>query len=127
LPQASLGFEFEWYPKFLHAATGTELTWIALNYIADRVLTLIRAFWIREYAEKWTCEMDAPPMRWFREPLTKGPLKGSKLDSAKFALMLQNYYKKRGWDERGIPKKLTLDKLGISSVAKELKKYVNLS
>jgi aldehyde:ferredoxin oxidoreductase len=127
LPQASLGFEFEWYPKFLHAATGTELTWIALNYIADRVLTLIRAFWIREYAEKWTCEMDAPPMRWFREPLTKGPLKGSKLDSAKFALMLQNYYKKRGWDERGIPKKLTLDKLGISSVAKELNKCVNLS
>ena len=127
LPQASLGFEFEWYPKFLHAATGTELTWTALNYIADRVLTLIRAFWIREYAKEWTYEIDAPPARWFTEPLTRGPLKGSRLDSTKFALMLQNYYKKRGWDERGIPKKLTLDKLGISSVAKELNKYVNLS
>jgi aldehyde:ferredoxin oxidoreductase len=127
LPQASLGFEFEWYPKFLHAATGTELTWTALNYIADRVLTLIRAFWIREYPKEWTYEIDAPPARWFTEPLTKGPLKGSRLDSTKFALMLQNYYKKRGWDERGIPKKLTLDKLGISSVAKELNKYVHLS
>jgi len=127
LPQASLGFEVEWYPKFLHAATGTDLTWTALNYIADRILTLIRAFWIREYGENWTYEIDAPPMRWFREPLTKGPVKDSTLDSAKFVIMLQNYYKKRGWDERGIPKKATLSKLGVSNVAKELNKYVKLS
>jgi aldehyde:ferredoxin oxidoreductase len=127
LPYASLGFEIDWYPRFLHAATGKDLTWAALNYIADRILTLIRAFWIREYNEKWTNGLDSPPVRWFNEPLTKGPLKGSKLDSANFAVMLQSYYKKRGWDERGIPKRTTLSKLGISNVAKELDKYVELS
>ncbi|MCW4046471.1 MAG: aldehyde ferredoxin oxidoreductase family protein [Candidatus Bathyarchaeota archaeon] len=126
-PLVELGFELEWYPKFLRAATGTELSWPALNYIADRILILIRAFWIREYGKNWTSEMDMPPPRWFKEPLTQGPLKGAKLDSEKFAAMLQNYYKKRGWDQRGIPKKATLTKLGMSSVAKELDKYVKLS
>jgi len=126
-PLAQLGLEIEWYSKVLFAATGTELTWNALNYIADRVLTIIRAFWIREYNREWTKEMDIPPLRWFKEPLTKGPMKGSILDPARFDIMLQNYYKKRGWDQRGVPKKATLNKLGISNVAKELRKYVSLS
>jgi len=126
-PLAQLGLEVEWYSKVLFAATGTELTWNALNYIADRALTIIRAFWIREYNRHWTKEMDVPPLRWFKEPLTKGPIKGSMLDPARFDIMLQNYYKKRGWDHRGVPKKATLSKLGISNVAKELRKYVSLS
>jgi aldehyde:ferredoxin oxidoreductase len=126
-PHVELGLELEWYPKFLHAATGMELTWTALNYIADRILTLIRAFWVREHGNNWTKEMDIPPARWFKEPLTKGPLKGAKLDLAKFDAMLQKYYKKRGWDDRGIPKKTTLSKLGMAGVAKELGKYVKLS
>jgi aldehyde:ferredoxin oxidoreductase len=88
---------------------------------------LIRAFWIREHGEDWTKEMDVPPVRWFKEALTKGPLKGSKLDSVKYDVMLQKYYKKRGWDERGIPKKITLKKLGLSDEAKQLGKYVKLS
>gem|GEM_PF-3923855 len=29
-----------------------------LNTIADRVYTLIRAFWVRELGEKWSYEMD---------------------------------------------------------------------
>jgi aldehyde:ferredoxin oxidoreductase len=126
-PTTSLDFELEWYTKFLQAATGMEISWNALNQIADRILNLIRAFWIREYGSNWTREMDVPPARWFKEPLTKGPLKGSKLDSVKYDIMLQKYYNKRGWDERGIPKKITLKKLGLSDVAKQLNKYVKLS
>ena len=126
-PSTSLDFELEWYTKFLQAATGMEISWNALNQIADRILNLIRAFWIREYGSNWTREMDVPPARWFKEPLTKGPLKGSKLDSVKYDVMLQKYYNKRGWDERGIPKKITLKKLGLSDVAKQLNKYVKLS
>jgi aldehyde:ferredoxin oxidoreductase len=126
-PVVELGFELEWYPKFLHAATGMEFSLSALNQIADRTLNLIRAFWVREYSGNWTKEMDVPPARWFKEPLTQGPLKGSKLDPEKYAVMLQKYYEKRGWDERGIPKKITLEKLGLSDVAKQLEKYVELS
>jgi aldehyde:ferredoxin oxidoreductase len=126
-PYAELGFELEWYTKYLHAATGREMPFNTLIYAADKILNLIRAFWIREYANNWTTEMDSPPMRWFKEPLTEGPLKGSMLDPVKYSNMLKKYYKKRGWDERGIPTKTTLKKLGLSDVTKELDKYVNLS
>ncbi len=126
LPWIELGFELEWYPKFLHAATGLEISWDELNRIADRVYTLIRAFWVREYGKNWSKEMDYPPARWFEQPLAKGALKGAKLDKAKYEVMLNMYYKKRGWDERGIPTKTTLEKLGLKDVANQLKKHVKL-
>jgi aldehyde:ferredoxin oxidoreductase len=126
-PYAELGFELEWYTKYLHAATGREMPFNTLNYAADKTLNLIRAFWVREYGNNWTKNMDVPPARWFKEPLTEGPMKGAKLDPVKFDVMLNKYYKKRGWDERGIPTKTTLKKLGLSDVTKELGKCVNLS
>ena len=126
LPWIELGFELEWYSRFLHAATGFEITWDELNVIADRIFTLIRAFWVREYGKNWSREMDMPPARWFEEPLTKGPLKGAKLDRVKYDVLLNRYYRKRGWDERGIPTKRTLKKLGLEDVAKKLKKRVKI-
>ncbi|MEM3672915.1 MAG: aldehyde ferredoxin oxidoreductase family protein [Candidatus Bathyarchaeia archaeon] len=126
LPWVEVGFELEWYPKFLHAVTGLEMNWENLNLIADRTFNLIRAFWIREYGKNWSKEMDVPPARWFKEPLTKGPLKGAKLDRTKYDVMLQKYYQKRGWDERGIPTKSTLKRLGLEDVAEQLKKRVKL-
>ena len=64
--------------------------------------------------------MDLPPIRWFKDSLTEGPLKGSILDALKYNDVLKKYYRKRGWDERGIPKKITLKKLGLSDEAIEL-------
>jgi aldehyde:ferredoxin oxidoreductase len=127
LPWIEVGFELEWYPKFLHAATGLEIKWDDLYVIADRIFNLTRAFWIREYGKSWTSEMDVPPARWFEEPTTQGPLKGAKLDRAKYGKMLQMYYEKRGWDECGVPRKSTLKKLGLEDVAGQLKKSVKLS
>jgi len=40
--------------------------------------------------------------------------------------MLSKYYRKRGWDGRGIPIKTTLKKLGLEDVAKQLGKRVKL-
>jgi len=126
-PHVQLGLELEWYPKFLQATTGMDLSWVTLNQIADRTGHLIRAFWVREFGKNWAKEMDVPPARWFKEPLTKGPLKGCKLDKEKFDGMLSKYYRKRGWDEIGIPKKSTLKKFGLGDVANQLNKYVGLS
>jgi aldehyde:ferredoxin oxidoreductase len=126
-PNVQLGLELEWYPKFLLATTGMDLSWATLNQIADRTCHLIRAFWVREFGKNWTREMDVPPARWFKEPLTKGPLKGHKLDIEKFDGMLNKYYRKRGWDERGIPKKNTLKKFGLGDAANQLSKYVTLT
>ena len=127
LPHFQLGLELEWYPKFLQATTGMELSWATLNKIADRSNNLIRAFWVRELGKNWRKEMDVPPLRWFMEPLTKGPLKGHRLDKDKYNDMLNKYYRKRGWDERGIPKKSTLKRVGLIDVANQLNKQVGLS
>ena len=127
LPWVEVGFELEWYPKFLHAATGLEIGWNELYLIADRIFNLTRAFWVREFGEKWNRNMDVPPARWFDDPLTRGPLKGAKLDRTKYDAMLQTYYKKRGWDERGIPTETTLNRLGLQDVVKQLKKRVQLN
>jgi aldehyde:ferredoxin oxidoreductase len=127
LPWIEVGLELEWYTKLLHAATGTEMTWEDLNKIGDRIFNLTRAFWIREFGSKWSAEMDIPPARWFDEPLSKGPLKGMKLELGNYYEMLQIYYRKRGWDGHGIPKKSTLLNLGLKDVAQELKRHVKLA
>jgi len=126
LPWVEVGFELDWYPKFLKAATGVEMSWNDLYTISDRVYTLIRAFWVREFGKAWSRFMDEPPARWFREPLTKGASKGAKLDKEKYDAMLQMYYRKRGWDERGIPTRTTLNKLGLNDVVVELQNRVEL-
>jgi len=126
-PWIELGFELEWYPKLLHAATGIEMSWEDLNTIGDRVFNLIRAFWVREFGKKWNTEMDVPPARWFEERLTKGPLKRTKLDRTKYDEMLQMYYRRRGWDERGVPRRTTLAKLGLRDVAQDLGRHAKMS
>jgi aldehyde:ferredoxin oxidoreductase len=126
LPWVEVGFELEWYPRYLKAATGLTMTMEDLYPTADRIYNLARAFWIREFGENWSSNMDMVPNRWFTEPLTKGPLKGAKLDKSKYEAMLQMYYKKRGWDNRGIPTKSELSRLGLSDVAQELSQQVQL-
>ncbi|MCW4018546.1 MAG: aldehyde ferredoxin oxidoreductase family protein [Candidatus Bathyarchaeota archaeon] len=116
----NLGLDREWYPKYLTFATGQKYTWDDFNRVSERVFNLMRAFWIREHNGAWSSEMDVPPARWFNEPLTEGPLKGAKLDRQKYNTLLQSYYRKRGWDENGVPTKETLEKLRLSIVAQQL-------
>jgi aldehyde:ferredoxin oxidoreductase len=126
-PLVNLDLEAEWYPKFLRNATGQEFSWDGICLVAERVFNLVRAFWIREYGGKWTRDMDTPPTRWFKHPLSQGGLKGAKLDPAKYDALLSLYYAERGWDERGMPKKSKLKALGLGDVAEELDRYVALS
>lgn len=127
LPWVEVGFELEWYPKYMKAATGLNLTMDKIYTIADRIYALIRAFWVREYNNLWSKEMDTPPARWFEEPLTKGNFKGAKLDKEKYEVMLQMYYQKRGWDNRGVPTKKTLAKLGLQDAITELSEHIQLT
>jgi aldehyde:ferredoxin oxidoreductase len=127
LPWVEVGFELDWYPRYLKAATGLTLTMEDLYPVADRIYSLARAFWVREFGQNWSSNMDMVPNRWFNEPLTKGPLKGTKLDKSKYEAMLQMYYEKRGWDNRGIPTKSTLNKLGLADVAQQLSQQVQLT
>jgi len=126
LPWIELGFELDWYPRFLEAATGVSMSLEELFTLGDRVYALIRAFWVREYGGHWSRRMDYPPRRWFEEPLTKGPLKGAHLEVEGYDKLLQAYYDKRGWDERGIPTRETFRRLGLESEARELERFVEL-
>ncbi len=126
LPWIELAFDLEWYSRFLKAATGMDITLRDLFTIADRIYSLIRAFWVREYKTGWSSAQDYPPARWFDEPLTKGPYRGATLDRDKYDTMLQGYYQRRGWDRRGIPTEATLKRLGLEAVVQELRQYVQL-
>ncbi|ABW00859.1 aldehyde ferredoxin oxidoreductase family protein [Caldivirga maquilingensis] len=123
LPWVEIGLELDWYWRMYKAATGMDLD---LEGVANRVYTLIRAFWIREYGG-WSRDYDTPPIRWFKDPLTKGPLKGAKLDYNAYQQMLNWYYEARGWDERGIPRRSTLRRLGLGFIEGELSKVIELT
>ena len=115
LPWIEVDFGIHWYPKFLQAATGKEMSQEEIFDLGDRIYALIRSYWVREN-RGWTREMDYPPLRWFEEPLNQGDLKGQRLDRAQYDEMLSRYYGIRGWDENGIPLKQTLDGLGLGDV-----------
>ena len=125
-PWIELGYPLEDYPKYLEAATGVKMTLDQMWEMGDRVYALMRAFWAREYGDKWSRKMDYPPARWFKHPLPKGPLKGAKLDEKKYDELLQSYYDKRGWDKQGVPTRATLKQLGLEKEAEQLSKYVKL-
>ena len=122
LPWVEIGLELDYYWRMFKAATGLDYD---IGGVANRVYTLIRAFWIREYGG-WSREYDTPPLRWFKDPLTKGPLKGVVLNMEGYQRMLTWYYEARGWDERGIPRRSTLRRLGLGYVEGELSKVVDL-
>jgi aldehyde:ferredoxin oxidoreductase len=115
-----LGFELDWYPKFLKAATGLDFSPQDIDELGDRFYALMRAYWVREN-DNWTREMDTPPARWFLEPFSQGEFKGSSLDRHGYEQMLSWYYELRGWDENGVPEMKTLEKLGLQDVVGELK------
>jgi len=125
LPWVEVGLNLEYYPKLLTAVTGISWSFDDIHTAAQRIYSLIRAFWIREHAG-WDRMMDYPPARWFKHPLTKGPFAGAKLDIVKYDEMLSQYYKLRGWDENGIPLRSTLEKLNLSFTIPVLENLVEL-
>jgi len=126
LPWVEIGLSLDYYPKLIEAITGVKYTWDDLYKAADRVYALMRAYWVREFNGNWSREMDYPPERWFKEGLKSGPYKGQHLDKEKYDALLSEYYKLRGWSEKGIPKKEILKDLGLEFVIPELEKVTKL-
>jgi len=121
LPWVEVDFGLHWYPKYLEAARGEGISQEEISELGDRIYALIRSYWIRENGG-WSRERDYPPSRWFEEPLRQGDLKGKRLDRARYDEMLSQYYEIRGWNEDGIPRKESLEGLGLDDVALDLGK-----
>jgi aldehyde:ferredoxin oxidoreductase len=75
---------------------------------SERVYNLERLFLIKAGSGP---EFDTLSPRLLNEPLPEGPAKGRVVDLDK---MLPEYYKVRGWDEKGYPTKSKLAELGLA-------------
>ncbi|MHC1628716.1 MAG: aldehyde ferredoxin oxidoreductase family protein [Candidatus Nezhaarchaeales archaeon] len=121
LPWVELSLPLRYYGRLYRAVTGINYRFRDLLNIAERVYNLTRCIWLREYPDM-DSSWDYPPPRWFEEPLPSGPFRGVKLDKVEYTKLLMEYYKLRGWDEKGRPTKAKLDSLGLSFVKNELEK-----
>jgi len=105
---------FEDWPKVLYYNTGLEFTPEDLWAVAKRCYNLERLFNIREGL---TRELDTLVDRYFDEPAPRGApdVIGSVIDREKFTTMIDEYYEHHGWDENGVPRQDTLERLGLAN------------
>ena len=90
---AGFALPADYYARIANAVTGRKLTWEETLLIGERIWNVERLFNLREGVEE-----DRLPVRFNTVPLQQ---------------MLKEYYEIRGWDERGIPKPETLQRLGL--------------
>ncbi len=108
----------------LYAATGIEefKSEAYLSEVAERTITLERAFNVREGFSR---KDDYLPDRLINETPARGPVSGQKYE---MDYMLDDYYKAQDWDpQTGYPKSEKLEKVGLASVAEELKQMGKIS
>ncbi|MGM0372315.1 MAG: aldehyde ferredoxin oxidoreductase family protein [Halobacteriota archaeon] len=94
------------------AAVGLELTPTALRRAGTRIWTLTRLFNVREGFDR--DDDTLPPV--LEEPITDGPGAGEQISQPEFEAMRSAYYEQRGWDERGVPTRETLDALDLGAL-----------
>lgn len=101
----------------INALTGTELSGKSLLRIGDRIYNVEKAFNSREGLTRKDDNFTNPE-KFTREKVPDGPAKGQ---VAERDMMLDEYYKARGWDvETGLQTYETLAGLGLTDIAEEL-------
>jgi len=98
--------------EIVRAVTGWNTTAWELMKLGERVTTMARAFNVRE---GFTKDDDWLPKRFF-SPQTSGALSETSADPVRLREARSIYYEMMGWDEDGIPKKITLEELDIGWV-----------
>jgi aldehyde:ferredoxin oxidoreductase len=98
-------------------ASGFDHTVESYLKCGERIWNLIRLFNLREGLD--TAD-DNLPSRIFNDSFKKGPAKGIAISKKDFLKSLKEYYKFRGWDEKGVPTKNKLKELGLESYGNEI-------
>ena len=110
--------DVEMATRIFNLATGKDWTLEEMLKVSERVRNLERMFDVRQGLRR---KDDSLPMKFFKQPLKKGPYEGEVLDENKFEHMKDEYYDIRGWDEdTGVPTREKLEELGLSDVADEV-------
>jgi aldehyde:ferredoxin oxidoreductase len=100
------------------AVTGLKFTADDVQKVGERINNLAKAFNVKAGL---TRDDDTLPERLMTEPLKGGASKGQLISPQDLKMMLDEYYKARGWDVKtGIPTKAKLQELGLDYVAKDL-------
>jgi len=103
----------------LAAATGWPVTVEDIQQIGRRRLNLMRAYNAREGL---TRDHDTLPKKLFTQPLSGGRSDGIALDPAELDTAITQYLELAGWDvETGVPRRGTLEEVGLGWVAEELR------
>jgi len=103
----SYALDEEYYSRLLSRATGISYRPEEFLVLGERIWNLERLFNLRE---GFTRKDDTLPKRFLEEPHTEGSTKGQVVE---LELMLDEYYRFRGWDEEGRPSEGKLNQLGI--------------
>jgi len=101
------GLDEEYYSRMLSAATGVKRSAEDFVLVGERIWNLERLFNLREGFDR---RDDTLPNRLLKEALQEGPTKGQIVE---LEPMLEEYYRFRGWDEDGEPKRRTLERLDL--------------
>ncbi len=97
------------YLAILNAFTGFDYTVEEMMECGERIWNLERALNVRMGMPPGA---DTLPKRLLEEAMPEGAQKGN---TVRLDKMLPEYYKLRGWDENGFPKKETLERLGLEA------------
>lgn len=95
--------------RLMTAITGTEFVPQNLHTAGERIWNLERLYNLRE---GFTSKDDTLPKRLTEEPLKSGVAKGRVVN---LAPQLEEYYRYRGWNTDGVPKKEKLKLLGLEA------------
>jgi aldehyde:ferredoxin oxidoreductase len=110
-------WRFNEYVELLNAVTGWGASMHELVLIAQRTLNLARIFNLRE---GFRASDDWLPDRFF-ESQTTGNLSKTTVDKAELSEAIKTYYGMMGWNEEGIPRRETLELLGIGWAYEKMK------
>lgn len=97
--------------EWLRAVTGLKLSQDALMETGERIFTMKRLF---NLAHGFTRDDDVLPPRILEEPRPDGGAAGVLPD---LELQLDEYFRYRGWSERGIPPRGHLERLGLMDLS----------
>jgi len=102
-------FSYDPWARMMSGLTGLDFSTARLEEIANRIAAVERLF---NFAAGLTEADDVLPVRFSREPiLVAGEERLVPADAG--ARMRSDYYRARGWDERGIPTPALLASLGV--------------
>jgi aldehyde:ferredoxin oxidoreductase len=104
---SSFALGAEEYGALVSAATGWDIDADGVLKAGERIWNLERLFNLREGFSKAD---DTLPERLLKVPVSEGPNKGK---VHRLGELLPDYYKERGWDEKGVPTDAKKKELGL--------------